>query len=264
MNTNGLWRVLLGPVLLLVLSYIIYFVRYPMWQFFSNLEPIFAIMFLSYFIIFTVALLLLKKDSKKNLRDVFKNKSGRMIFYGLLFGLLYLGLYYLISYVLGSSFEFGSFPNLRGYEGYTVFSVGSVFLLYLLFSVFGGLAEEVAYRGYVQTRVSDRYGVLLGIFASTVFFSLQHIHVFQAGWIFQFIQGQLLHVALFGIFAGYLFYTSAENIWSVVSFHVLLNAFVVSVPVIVTSSFKYAFYVAEIGSFTIMILILKYLLLKKK
>jgi membrane protease YdiL (CAAX protease family) len=60
-----------------------------------------------------------------------------------------------------------------------------------------------------------------------------------------------LHVVLFGIFAGYLFYKSGENIWSVVSFHVLLNAFAVSVPVIVTSSDEYAFYVAEIGSFTI-------------
>ena len=68
-----------------------------------------------------------------------------------------------------------------------------------LVSVFGGFAEEVAYRGYVQTRVSKRYGVLIGIVVSTLFFSLQHIHVFQTGWILQFAQGQLLHVVLFGV-----------------------------------------------------------------
>jgi membrane protease YdiL (CAAX protease family) len=199
MNSEKAWRVLLGSVLLLLLSYLIYFIRYPMWQFFSTLEPIFAIMFLSYFIIFTVALLLLRKDSKKNLSDVFKNNSNLMILSGLLFGLLYLGLYYLISFGLGSSFELGSFPNLRGFEDYTFFSVGSVFVLYLLFSVFGGFAEEVAYRGYVQTRVAGRYGVVVGIVISTLFFSLEHIHLFQADWILQFVQGQLLHVVLFRV-----------------------------------------------------------------
>ena len=264
MNSEKAWRVLLGSVLLLLLSYLIYFIRYPMWQFFSTLEPIFAIMFLSYFIIFTVALLLLRKDSKKNLSDVFKNNSNLMILSGLLFGLLYLGLYYLISFGLGSSFELGSFPNLRGFEDYTFFSVGSVFVLYLLFSVFGGFAEEVAYRGYVQTRVAGRYGVVVGIVISTLFFSLEHIHLFQAYWILQFVQGQLLHVVLFGVFVGYLFYRSGENIWSVVSFHVLLNAFAVSVPIIVSDAYPFTFYVAEIMSLTVMILLLKYLSLKNK
>ena len=264
MSSEKAWRVLFGSVLLLLLSYLIYFLRYPMWQFFSTLEPIFAITFLSYFIIFIVAVLLLRKDSKRNLSDVFKNNSNLMILSGLLFGLLYLGLYYLVSFGLGSRFEFGSFPNLRGFEDYTFYSVGSVFVLYLLFSVFGGFAEEVAYRGYVQTRVSKRYGVIVGIVVSTLFFSLQHIHVFQAGWILQFVQGQLLHVFLFGVFVGYLFYRSGGNVWSVVSFHVLLNAFAVSIPVIVSDVVPFTFYVAEIASFTVMILALKFLPLKNK
>ena len=264
MSSEKAWRVLFGSVLLLLLSYLIYFLRYPMWQFFSTLEPIFAIMFLSYFIIFIVAVLLLRKDSKRNLSDVFKNNSNLMILSGLLFGLLYLGLYYLVSFGLGSRFEFGSFPNLRGFEDYTFYSVGSVFVLYLLFSVFGGFAEEVAYRGYVQTRVTKRYGVFIGIVTSTLFFSLQHIHVFQVGWISQFIQGQLLHVVLFGVFVGYLFYKSGENIWSVVAFHVLLNAFAVSIPVIVSDAYPFTFYAAEIVSFTVMILTLKYLPLKNR
>ena len=264
MNSEKAWRVLLGSILLLLISYLIYFVRYPMWQFFSILEPIFAIMFLSYFIIFTVALILLRKDSRKNLSDVFKNNSNFMILSGLLFGLLYLGLYYIISFGLGSSFEFGSFPNLRGYEDYSFYSVVSVFALYLLFSVFGGFAEEVAYRGYVQTRFSEKYGALIGIIASTLFFSLQHIHVFQASWVLQFVQSQLLHVILFGIFTGYLFYRCGENIWSVVAFHVLLNAFAVSVPIIVSDASPFTFYVAEVVSFIVMIMILKYLPIKNE
>lgn len=263
MNNEKAWRVFLGSFVLLIVSYLIYFIRYPMWQFFTDLEPIFALMFLSYFIIFIVALVLLRKDSKKSLSEVFSNNGYFMILIGLLFGLLYLGLFYLISFGLGSSFEFGSFPNLRGYEGYS-YSVGLVFVLYLLFSVFGAFAEEVAYRGYVQARVYSKYGLIAGIIVSTVFFSLQHIHVFQLDWISQFVENQLLHVVLFGIFTGYLFHRSKANLWSVVAFHVFLNTYAVCVPVIVIHNFGFTFYVAEFVSFIVMILLLKYLPLKNK
>jgi hypothetical protein len=95
-----------------------------------------------------------------------------------------------------------------------------------------------------------------------VFFSLQHIHVFQLGWISQFVENQLLHVVLFGIFTGYLFHRSKANLWSVVAFHVFLNAYAVCVRVVVTHSFGFTFYVAELVSFIVMILLLKYLPLK--
>ena len=69
---------------------------------------------------------------------------------------------------------------------------------------------------------------------------------------------------LFGVFTGYLFYRSEENIWGVVAFHILLNVFSVIVPLIVTHSFEFTFYVAEIVTFLVMILLLWYLPLKKK
>jgi len=263
MKTEKGWRVFLGSFLLLILSYLIYFFRYPMWNFFTNIEPIFVFSFISYFIIFVAALLLLKKDSVMSLSKIFQNKGTLMILMGLIFAVIYLALWYLISFVLGSEIEFSSFPNLTGFESYSVFSLPLAFCLYLLFSVFGAFSEEVAYRGYVQTRISKKYGTIIGIVVSTLFFSLQHIHVFQINWISQFLQNQLLHVVLFGIFTGYLFYKSKENIWSVVAFHILLNAFSVTVPIIVTHSFEFTFYVAEIISFTVMILLLWYLPLRK-
>ena len=72
---------------------------------------------------------------------------------GLVFALLYLGLWYLISFVLGSKIEFNSFLSLTGFEDYAVFSLPLAFGLYLAFSVFGAFAEEIAYRGYIQTRI---------------------------------------------------------------------------------------------------------------
>ncbi len=264
MTAERTWRIFLGSFILLIVSYFIYFIRYPTWQFFSNIEPIFALMFLSYFAVFLVAIILLLKDSKKSLSIVFKNNSSFMIMAGLFLALIYLGVFYLTSFGLGSSIELGSFPNLQGYENYSVYSIPSVLVLYLLFSLSGAFSEEVAYRGYIQTRISAKYGVVVGVVVSTLFFSLQHIHVFQINWISQFLQNQLIHVVLFGIFTGYLFYKSKENIWSVVAFHVLLNTFSVLVPIMISHSFWFTFYVAEIISFAVITLILHYLPPKNK
>lgn len=116
------------------------------------------------------------------------NNSSSTILIGMIFGSLYLGLWYLISFVLGSRFEFESFPSLRGYEDYAVHSLPLAFGLYLSFSVFGAFAEEVAYRGYVQTRISSRFGYVVGIIVATLFFSLEHIHIFQPSWIVKFFE----------------------------------------------------------------------------
>lgn len=262
-NEKG-WRVFLGSFVLLIVSYLIYFIRYPMWQSFVSVEVINVIEILSSFIILLVTLLLLKKDSKKSFSRVFANKGSIMILVGLGFGLLYLGLYYLISFFLGSRLEFGSFPSLRGFESYAVYSVPLAFALYLAFSIFGGFAEEVAYRGYVQTRISSRYGYVAGIIVSTLFFSFQHIHIFQISWLMQFFQTQFFHVMLFGIFGGYLFFKSKENIWCVFSMHALTNAYSVSVPIIVIDAFQFTFYIAEIASFTVMFLLLRHMPLRNK
>jgi len=264
MDSEKGFRVFLGSLILLAVSLLIYYIRYPMWEFFSFIEPIFALEFLSYFIVFIVALLLLKKDSRKPLSSVLKNKGSFMVLTGLLFTLLYLGLWYLISFSLGSRIEFASFPSFRGFENYAVYSIPLAFGLYLAFAVFGAFAEEVAYRGYVQTRISSKYGPVLGIFIATLFFSFQHIHVFQVSWIIQFFQTQFFHVFLFSIFSGYLFLKSKENIWSVFAMHGFTNAFSVTAPIVVTPSFQFTYYVAEIASFTVMILLLRYLPLKNK
>jgi hypothetical protein len=69
---------------------------------------------------------------------------------------------------------------------------------------------------------------------------------------------------LFGIFGGYLFFKSKENIWCVFSLHALTNIFSVSVPIVVTPTFQFAYYIAEIASFMAMILLLRYLPLQNK
>jgi len=210
----------------------------------------------SYFIVLILALFLLKKDSKKTLSAVFKSGNVSMIMVGMLFSLLGLGLWYLISFLLGSRFEFVSSTILRDYKNYAFYSLPLASVLYLGFSVFGAFAEEVAYRGYVQTRISSKYGYIVGILVSALFFSLQHIHIFELSWMEHFFQTQFIHALLAGILAGYLFFKTKENIWSVFAFHAVSNIFSVSVPIIVIPTFQFANQLTEIASFTVMTLLL--------
>jgi len=251
------WRVFLGSALLLVISYIIYLLRYPLWWRFTSVEQVFAMLIMSYAVVLILALFLLRKDSKKLLSNVFKMTSPDMVLVGVIFALLDLGLWYLISFAIGSRFEFTSFPSLRGYENYAVYSLPLTFALYLAFSIFGAFAEEVAYRGFVQTRVSSRYGYVLGIFVATLFFSLQHIHIFEPSWIERFFQTQFIHIWFFGIFVGYLFFKSKENIWCVFAMHDLGNIFNVSIPIVVATAFPFSNQFATIATFVLMIAVLK-------
>jgi membrane protease YdiL (CAAX protease family) len=256
------WRVFLGSFLLLILSYVIYFVRYPIWSW--TVEPIFVALILSYFAVLVAALGLLKKDMKKQLPGVLGFHGLRFVLVGLALAVLFQALWYGITLGLGARLDFSSFPSLRGYELYTYYSLAIAFALYIIFATFGAFAEEVAYRGYVQTRISSRYGIVAGILVSATFFTLQHIHIFQLKWIESFFQGQFPNVMIGGIFIGYFFLVSEGDIWSVFAFHALGNIFSVSLPIQITYTFPYAGWLSTILAYVVLFLILRFLPLRNK
>ncbi len=255
------WRVLLGSLLLLLASYVVYFIRYPIWRW--TVEPIIASLALSYLAVCIIALVLLKKDLHKPLSAVFRFHGWRPIALGLGLVLLFEALWYSITVLMGSKLEMLPFPNLRGYEAYSYSSLWFAFVLYLLFSVFGSFAEEVAYRGYVQTRVSARYGIVVGILVSAVFFSLQHIHIFQFPWLLGFFEGQFVNVLLGGLVSGYFFYKTQGDIWSVFAFHALGNVFNVSLPLQITYASTYTYYISTIASYGVLFIVIWFLPLSK-
>lgn len=258
MSSESGWRTFLGPIALLVFSYFIYFVRYPLWQTFTFVEPLFIMLFLSYLAVLVLSLFLLKKEFKKSFSEVFKIRGFPMIVMGVIFALLFQALWLLFSLGFGSRLEFTSFTSLRGYEEYAVYSLFMGFVLYLAFAIFGTFAEEVAYRSYVQQRIQARYGYIVGIFCASLFFSLQHIQFFQLNWIERFFQTQFVYVFLFGIFAGYLFFKSKGDIWSVFTFHATMNIGNISLPLQVTPIFSYVNQLATILSFLLLFLLLRF------
>jgi membrane protease YdiL (CAAX protease family) len=251
----------LGGVFLLLLSFTIYFVRYPIWGW--TVEPIQLALILSYAIVLAVALALLKMDLKRRLREVFAFHGWRLVAFGLGLALLFEAVWYGVALVLGAKAQFISFPFVRGYELYAYASLPLAFALYVVFSTFGAFVEEITYRGYVLPRVSARYGAAAGIAVSAVFFSLQHIHIFQLAWIERFFQGQFVGVLCFGLFAGYFFWRTKGDIWSIFVFHAVGNLFGVALPVQTTYA-PYVGWVSTALSYVVLFLVLWFLPLGKK
>lgn len=256
MLKNGL-RAILGPLLLLFISYIVYFLRYPIWNI-RLLEPIFALLILSYFVVFVAALLLLRKDMGTSLHEFFRFRGLRWVAIGVGFAVLFQVLWIVFSLGLGGTVQV-SFAGLSVYTGYGVYFFAAAFGLYCVFAVFGAFVEEVAYRGYVQTRISQAFGVLAGVLVSALFFSLQHIHIFQFSWLENFFQEQFIYVLLFGVFAAYFFLKRKQDIWAVFSFHGLMNIFNIALPIESSTPYYYTDWLRTILCFSLLILILKLL-----
>jgi len=251
-------RIFLGPFLLLILIYLVWFIRYPTWRWFESVEPLFLMLVSSYLAVLLLSMFFLKKDARKSLSQVFKIHDNSMVIIGMVFAFLFQAIWFLISWGIGSKFEFLSFPSLKGYESYTVHSMLLGFILYLAFAVLGAFAEEIAFRGYIQSRIASRYGSAVGIFTSSSFFSLQHIHIFELSWVERFFQTQFVYVFCFGIFVGYLFFKSKEDIWGVFAFHAFTNIFNVLLPIQVTSVFPLGNQFVTITSFILMIVLLRF------
>jgi membrane protease YdiL (CAAX protease family) len=250
---NGL-RVFIGSLLLLAISYVIYAIRYPMWSITSPVELPYIGMFLTYFAVFVVALVLIKKDMKTKLTDIFKLKDAYVILLGLLLAVLFQVMYFGLTILLGGKIDSASFANSA------FASLPLAFTIYFLYGLFGAFAEEVAYRAYSVSRIASKYGYVVAIFVSTILFSLQHIHIFQASWLVEyFFQLQFIHVLLFGIFVGYFFKKSKGNLWAVVVFHVLKNIIDMALPIYASAPSVYIHWIVNILSFTVLLIILRVL-----
>ena len=230
-----------------------------MWQLYESIELLFLMLILSYSVVLLLSIIFLKKEAKRSLLDVLKLRSYGVIPIAMVFAVLFQAAWFTITLTIGGDPKFLPFPSLRGYESYAVHSIPLAFTLYVVFAVFGALVEEVTFRGYIQSRITSRYGHVTGVFVASLLFSLQHIHIFQLNWIEKFLQTQFIYVLGFGIFVGYLFIKSSLDVWSVFTFHALTNIFNVSLPVEVTYAFPFATQIVTITSFILMILFLRLL-----
>ena len=257
MDLGTVWHVIRGPLLLLLLIYAVWFARYPMWQLFTSVEPIFLVLILSYFVVLIFSLVLLRIDAKTSLPSVFKMHGYFTPLFGLGLAVLFQTLWFAVVLMTGGRLEMASFPSLRGYETYSFYSLLPAFGLYFTFAVFGALVEEVAFRRYIQSKLAQNFSVVWAVSIAALFFSVQHIHIFNLAWIGDFLQTQFPYVFCFGIFVGYFFMKSGEDLWSAFAFHGAMNAFNVSLPFYLGSGYGLQSFIATITSFTILVLLLR-------
>nr|WP_321452723.1 type II CAAX endopeptidase family protein [uncultured Carboxylicivirga sp.] len=94
-------------------------------------------------------------------------------------------------------------------------SAGS-FLLAFLSYVFVGFYEEIVFRGYIQTSISESLNPFWGLFISSVLFALLH------GLNPDLTLVAISNIFLAGFFIGRLFQLS-KSLWAAIGFHTVWN-----------------------------------------
>ncbi len=82
----------------------------------------------------------------------------------------------------------------------------------VLIGVVPGISEELLFRGYMQSRLIQRFGVLGGIIGSSILFGLAHI-----------MPPVILLATIIGVYLGYVAW-KCDSIWPTIAAHILINS----------------------------------------
>ncbi len=109
-------------------------------------------------------------------------------------------------------------------ESYTlnITPFGSSSIIALVFFLLGNFAEEIIFRGYIQTKLK-RFGFFRALMIQATLFGLYHINyiIGYNGSLFDFA-GYIFFTFLFGIFMGLLFETTGSVIVTTIT-HAFMN-----------------------------------------
>ena len=257
MNLSERAKSILHPFGLLSIVYVVWYGRAQVWYGLKSFETVFALLIASYVFVLFIALAFLKIDLHQTLKAMLRTGDNALYIYGAILAVSFHVLIVAFGFATGGTVEVTEWLSLKSYERYAVHSLPLALTLYLAFASIGAFVEEVAYRGYVQSRMAKEYGELLGIVFASVIFSLQHIHIFSVRWISQFLESQLFYVFLFGLFIGYFFCRTGQSLKGVAAFHIVSNIFNVAFPVQISYSSPLVFPIAVLFSFAVLFLILK-------
>jgi membrane protease YdiL (CAAX protease family) len=137
-----------------------------------------------------------------------RRNSLLLIMLGALLALLLFIAYILVGYLLGAS----SSPLNTLLMGVGIASFFQKFFLYIAM----GFGEEVVFRGYVQTRLISRFGVIWGVLVTAVVFTLLHQIAYRLSPV-TILSGTMLWVTL-----GALYHLS-KSLFLVGMFHGVMN-----------------------------------------
>ncbi|MGD8544556.1 MAG: CPBP family intramembrane metalloprotease [Candidatus Bathyarchaeota archaeon] len=187
---------------------------------------------------------------------MFRVRSFGFTLVALVFSIIFHAVWITFNFNLGGVLVQSS-GGLEGYEVYPTFSFPLVLILYFLFLLLGAYVGEVAFRGYIQSRVDYGGRKVVGVIVASLLFSVQSINLFQPDQILFFLQTEFIYLMCFSIFVGYFFIKTRGDIWGVSAFHALTRIIDASLPVKITYVFPFFRQIVTITSFVFLILILR-------
>ncbi|MDD5458822.1 MAG: type II CAAX endopeptidase family protein [Phycisphaerae bacterium] len=183
---------------LLAVAIVFWFFIFSPWT--QSFIPFWAGMSIAAFTLGQCSLFASRKEKK-----LFEFKAGHI-----LIGLASAAMFYLFFLAGGFAVKLFSFAD-RGVQdiyairGQTPLGLIAIALFFLI-----GPAEEFFWRGFIQYRLSKRYGDRAGFLAAAFFYSIGHI------WSFNFML--IFAAVICGLFWGYIF-NRYKSIWPAVISH---------------------------------------------
>jgi uncharacterized protein len=116
-------------------------------------------------------MLFLEKSELKSI-GIKTSNLIKAVFLGLLFSVIFLSIG-LMSKVIVYSYEYNSFFNLKDLREIIIQSFAGTKLIFPFIMV--GISEELAFRGYIQTRISSQIGNLWGVIITALLFAMLHM-----------------------------------------------------------------------------------------
>jgi len=175
-----------------------------------------------YVLMFGMLILFVKVIDRSSLRETGLRKASRWKLY-LILGALFA--------FLARFSEIFIYLILGGTIRLEEYSPPFIIIFFVIDTLMVGLAEEGVFRGYIQRHLAHNHGFIKALLVSTSLFHAYHVNFYRATFsdialtilVGPFIPG-------FGMFAGYLYYKTGENLLGPVTLHMFYDLFGTIVP----------------------------------
>lgn len=212
-----------------------------------QLPKIFLILFAQFGPLFAVLILVGLFQGKQSLKNLFKRtinfKVGLpwFLFVILVYPIIIL-ISFLINYFLGG--DMPDFPN----NGSWIMLVGNFFLGLIIGLVFGGLSEEIGWRGFMLTKLQRFTNPLVASIVIAIFWTVWHlepdflVELFTSGWNAFFEKAlpifgkRFLETLPFTIMMTYVYNRTNGNLLMMIIMHSASNAAISGLPILWTKT----------------------------
>jgi len=189
--------------------------------------PLGYIFYLGFYILmFATLALFVKVIDQSSLYEIGLRKATRWRAYvvlGIFFAFLARSLE-----ILSISIGAGT-PTFLGYPSLPII------IFFVIDTLIVGLAEEGTFRGYIQKHLTHVYGFIPALLVSSVLFKVYHVNFFEATFS-DLALTILVIVPSFGMFAGYFYYRTGENLLGPIVLHMFYDLFGTIIPLGVETS----------------------------